>query len=163
MLSRIEETLQEEAGVEKLGGAYDYFLIIYTMTSRDHVRHIDVHVLLLHVFALLSSGRRSIWSTGGRCNVEATVCSPSQTVEFDILVVDQSGSVQSSQCEAIDPGIWTLTYSVETPLPDVLVAVDRQTKCVDLRDWWGGGCVGDIGCAAIFDLSAKLKGILVRY
>lgn len=57
-----------------------------------------------------------------------------QAVELDILVVDQTGTVELDQGEALDVFVGAWSDAVEAPLPDELVAVDGQAEGVDLWD-----------------------------
>ena len=69
-----------------------------------------------------------------------------QAVELNVLVVDQTGTVELDQGEALDVLVRARSDAVEAPLPYVFVAFDDQAESVNLGDWWGAGGVGNIGC-----------------
>lgn len=79
-----------------------------------------------------------------------------QAVELNVLVVDQTGTVELDQGEALDVLVRARSDAVEAPLPDELVAVDGQAEGVDLWDGRCGEGVGDVCCFAGFDDVAEL-------
>lgn len=72
------------------------------------------------------------------------------------MIIDHPSAVELRQSEALDVWVWPGADTIESELPDVLVAVNCQAEGVDLWDGWGGQGVIDVDCGAIFNDCAEL-------
>lgn len=98
-----------------------------------------------------------MWGILSSCwwrHVEASIFSPSQAVELNILLIDLTLAVDEEVIEAPDT-LWS--EADELKVPCYLVAVVDNVQGVNLGEWWSTERVLNIHGATVLDLCAELE------
>lgn len=111
---------------------------------------------------LLLAGRCGEGTSRGRCHGVSGILSPSQAVKLDVLVIDQSSTVDLAQREALNIRVWAWSNTKEAPLPNERRTVDDEIERINPRDGRSRECIVEISRFVSLNDRSKLVKMSVR-